>query len=233
MGNDGRYVHPLEMLNGKCNVVLFEYAEGKKPTPPFSLELYREFGVAIARMHTMSSDFESDFQRSPLNLKYLVDTPVSLVLSLFDENEDRLFLCELAKQITVKMNELDRYGLDWGPIHGDATLDNLHVTDDGQIILYDFDSGGPGWRASDLQGWAKNDNEYADKWRMFQDGYRSIRQLKEVELQAAPYLHLSWEIWGIKVDLEQRILKQGTEKTASYIQKQLRSLRENREILLS
>ena len=64
MGNDGRYVHPLEMLNGKCNVVLFEYAEGRKPTPPFSLELYREFGAAIARMHTMSSDFESNFQEA-------------------------------------------------------------------------------------------------------------------------------------------------------------------------
>ena len=108
------------------------------------------------------------------------------------------------------MNELDRYGLEWGPIHGDATLDNLHVTDDGQIILYDFDSGGPGWRASDLQGWAKNDTEYDGQMENVQEGYRSIRELKEVDLQAAPLLHLSWEIWGIKVDLEQRILKQGT-----------------------
>lgn len=54
-----------------------------------------------------------------------------------------MFLEQIAEKISRKFTEPFVRDLDWGPIHGDATLDNLHVTDDAQIVLYDFDLGAP------------------------------------------------------------------------------------------
>ena len=125
-----------------------------------------------------------------------------------------------------RIAELACEGLDWGPIHGDATLDNLHVTADGRVILYDLDSGGPGWRAADLQGWAAGHAEYQGRWEAYLAGYSSIRPLGPADLLAAPYLILAWDIWGLKIDLEQRILRQGRERAQAYLRERVPLIRE-------
>jgi Ser/Thr protein kinase RdoA (MazF antagonist) len=163
VGNDGQTIHKIHISNSERYAILFEYADGKKPQPPFSNQLYYAFGQAIGRMHGLSDAFAGEYGGSSLDLISVVDVPLKLALPLIDDAEDRLYLQEVAEKVKNRITELDAHRLDWGPIHGDATLDNLHVTDDGQIVLYDFDTGGPGWRAADLQGWAKNNDEYAER----------------------------------------------------------------------
>jgi len=180
--------------------VLFEYAAGEKPQPPFSNDLYVRFGQAIAGMHQFSDDFVTSHARKPIDLAYLIDEPLQLILPLLDQPAEFL---DMAMTIKRRITELP--ALDWGAIHGDATLDNLHVTDDGKIILYDFDSGGPGWRVLDLQGWAIYHPEYREKYEAFLSGYASVRPLHDQDLQASPLLALALEIWGMKVDLEKRV----------------------------
>jgi Ser/Thr protein kinase RdoA (MazF antagonist) len=107
------------------------------------------------------------------------------------------------------------------------------VTADGEVFLYDLDSGGPGWRAADLQGWAANSTEYQEKWDAFQRGYSDIRPLTPADLLAAPYLSIAWEIWGIRIDLERRVLRQGRQRTQAYLREQLSLIRERARTLLS
>ncbi|MBO0783598.1 MAG: hypothetical protein J2P37_32710 [Ktedonobacteraceae bacterium] len=126
--------------------------------------------------------------------------------------------------IKVGLSRLEAQGLDWGPIHADATLDNLHVTADGQIVLYDFEEG-PGWRAADLQGWAFHGQEHQEKWNAFQQGYQEVRPLRSADLEAAPYLTLVWDIWGIPVDLDRRVLHQGHEQVKIYLDEQLNNIK--------
>lgn len=117
-------------------------------------------------------------------------------------------------------------GLDWGPIHGDASLDNLHVLEDESVILYDFDLGGPGWRAADLQGWAVNHAEYHCRWDAFHQGYARVRALPEIDRATAPYLTIAWDFRALKIELERRIMAQGQAQVQAYVGRQLELLRE-------
>jgi len=215
-----------------CYMVLFEYVAGVKPQPSFSNELYASFGKAIAQTHEFSNDFNAPVHRQPLDLEYLIERPLALTAPLLPHAADRQFVDDVAQKTKAKISHLAARGMDWGPIHGDATLDNLHITTDNQIILYDFDSGGPGWRATDLQGWAKNRPEYADKWLAFQAGYKSIRDLKAVDLEAAPYLATAFILWGFQNALGSRVSQQGPAKVQAYLAVALHDLRERASYIL-
>jgi len=215
------------------HAVLYEYAPGVKPRPPFTPRLYHAFGQAVARMHALSDGFVSEYPRTPLDLNHLIDEPLALAATHFARAEERDILADVAGRVKERISELSSEGLDWGPIHGDATLDNLHVTADGELFLYDLDSGGPGWRAADLQGWAAHSTEHREKWEAFQRGYSDIRPLTPVDLLAAPCLSIAWEIWGIRIDLERRVLRQGRERTQAYLREQLSLIRERARTLLS
>jgi Ser/Thr protein kinase RdoA (MazF antagonist) len=100
------------------------------------------------------------------------------------------------------------------------------------VFLYDLDSGGPGWRAADLQGWAAHNPEHREKWEAFLSGYSTIRPVTAADLLAAPYLDLAWDIWGIKIDLDNRILRQGRERTRAYLSEQVALIRERTRALI-
>jgi Ser/Thr protein kinase RdoA (MazF antagonist) len=229
VGKDGEFVYEFPDAKGQQFAVMFEYAEGKKPQPPFSTDLYAAFGQTIGQMHQLADDFVTSYQRKPLDLHTLIDEPLSLALPLIQSEDDRHLLLTVAQAIRDMVQRLTEQGLDWGVVHGDATLDNLHVTDDGQIVLYDFDSGGPGWQAADLQGWAYNNIEYAEKWAAFKQGYASVRELKAPDLEAARYLSVAWLIWGLQIDLGQRILAQSDNKIAAYLRTQIDAIRAQTE----
>lgn len=226
-GRDGGLVRSLVDEDGAMRqAALFEYVPGEKPQPPFSPELYVAFGRAVGRMHVLSTDFVCEYPRRPLGLTYLIDEPLRLALPLLDDASDRAFLTDLAGRVKARITAFAADGLDWGPIHGDATLDNLHVTLEGEVALYDFDSGGPGWRAADLQGWAVLSSEYAEKGEAFRRGYAAARPLNPVDVQAAPALTLAWDIWGLKVEMERRILPLGREPAQVWLREQLLYLAE-------
>ena len=212
--------------------VLYEYAAGEKPEVPFSNQLYFLFGEAIGRMHELSKTFTSGCVRKKIDLEYLIDQPLQVILPLFERrSQETTYLRILGDKIKSQINELSKRGLDWGPIHGDATLDNLHVVENKKVILYDFDSGGPGWRASDLQGWAIGYPEYQERYDSFLNGYRQVRAVNDQDIEASWYITLAWDIWGIKIDLENRVLKRGQAAANTYLTEQIEWIREREKFL--
>jgi len=219
------YVEPISFACAARYAVLFEYAPGEKPQPPLKAELYVAFGRAVAQFHACSIDFANEHQRTDLDLGQLIEVPLAQVLPLLANPADHRFLSNIAARLYENVAGFASTGLEWGSIHGDATLDNLHVTDQGDVILIDFDSGGPGWRASDLQGWAANNYTYRDRWHAFQKGYSSVRQMEQVNWVAAPYLTVAWDIWGLKVDLDNRIGQQGPSRVREYLSDRIAEIR--------
>jgi Ser/Thr protein kinase RdoA (MazF antagonist) len=194
---DGQLIGTLSAPERTRYMVLFPYAAGVKPTPPFMPDLYHSFGSATARMYNALDDFASPHPRVPLDLAYLLDRPLSALRPLLTHRpDDWRFLVSLADKVRARITSLAEQGLDWGVCHGDLTLDNLHVDKDNGIIFYDFDTGGPGWRAVDpcgvFQHWSK-----APQWDAFLQGYTEERSFGAADRAAVPYFVAANGIWSM------------------------------------
>jgi Ser/Thr protein kinase RdoA (MazF antagonist) len=168
-------------------------------------------------LHHAADDFASPHTRCHLNTNLLLELPLELAAPLIANPEDRNFLIGFVDQLGRWIHALAERGLDWGPCHGDLTLDNLHVTNDHGIVWYDFDSGGPGWRACDLPGWAAMTPAAAPLADAFLRGYQAVRPLDPINVVAAPYLYVAFEVWGIRIDLQNRVLPQGERAVQNYL----------------
>ncbi len=206
---DGGLVGTLRAPEGPRPYILFALAQGSHPVPPFTPDLYGRFGRATALMHRAAADFTTPHPRAPLDLAHFLDRPLAAVRPwLVDRPDDWRTLVAVAEAVRAHV-AAHAVALDWGPCHGDLSLDNLHATATGDIILFDFDSGGPGWRAADPYGvyrYARGGPE--DLWAAFLDGYRAVRPFGAREVAAVPYFaaaqalqHLghrvvNWVAWG-------------------------------------
>lgn len=208
-GRDGEALQHVVIDGAQRQAVLFEFAAGRQPEPPFPPELYEQEGRAVAALHRATDDFQTTHQRRPLDLATLIDGPLALVASLDVDSEIWRAILDFGQDVRRSLETLVANGLDWGICHGDLTFDNLHITDDGEFAWYDFDSGGYGWRAIDCQGWSALDDQWRPHGQAFLDGYREVRPLGENDIAAAPYLAVAQEIWSLQIDLERRILAKG------------------------
>ncbi len=149
---DGQAIGTAQAPAGPRQMVLFPHAEGRKPEAP-SVALYRPFGRTLAEIHRASDDFATEWPRQALDLPYLLDRALDIILPHLSERPaDAAYVGALADRTRQRIAALAGSGLDWGVCHGDVSLDNIHVTPGGQLVVYDFDSAGPGWRASDPWG---------------------------------------------------------------------------------
>jgi len=215
---NGHLVQEIDHGGTPRLVVLFSYASGEKPRPPFSVDLYRKEGQAVAALHAVSDDFISTHTRPQLDSNYLLERPWSVITQHMPSATIRSFFATYVQQLHHGIVEVADQ-LDSGPCHGDVTMDNFHLTDDGTIVWYDFDSGGPGWRAMDLQGWAALVPEAKPRWDAFLRGYQEVRPLDPINIEAAPLLAAATEVWGMAVDLQTRELAKGPEAVQQYMER--------------
>ena len=131
--------------------------------------------------------------------------PLAHVIPFVADATLRRELLATADELRRRINGLAAAGLDWGPCHGDLTFDNLHLTGTGEFVWYDFDSGGPGWRALDIQGWAAFDPMRRPRGEAFIAGDCVVRPLRAADLAAAPLLTLAQDIWSLSLDLRYHI----------------------------
>lgn len=217
VGFNGQTLQFVDLDGQRRQTVLFDHAAGEKPEPPFASEMYFREGRAAAALHRAADDFVTVHHRRALDLDLLLETPLTLIESLDIDTVIKRWLRQIGERLRTRIEGLATSGLDWGPCHGDLTFDNFHLTDDSRTIWYDFDSGGHGWRAIDLQGWAYGHPDWAEPWRAFLDGYREVRPLTDNDITAAPYVNAAQDIWSIQVELERRLLSKGNDAVRTYI----------------
>lgn len=208
---DGGVIGTLVAPEGARHAALFTWAEGRKPAGP-SASLYRAFGRLIARFHAATDDFSSQQSRPSLDVAAFLDPSLAVVLPhLADRPADRDFVAGLAERVRERLASLAVRGLDWGVCHGDVSLDNLHVTDDRRLILFDFGSAGPGWRASDPYGvmtWLTRGKPAC--WQAFLDGYQEVRPLGRADREALPWFVPVRLLDNLRWHLSDWLLQRGT-----------------------
>jgi Ser/Thr protein kinase RdoA (MazF antagonist) len=230
-GQDGESLRHLQMDGVVRQAVLFHWAPGTKPEPPFTQDVrYRE-GAAVAALHAASDDFVSSHARRPLDRTTLIEEVREAIEGTGSGRAAPRWLDRFGHQLGMHLSQAAAGGLDWGPCHGDLTFDNLHLTDDGGFVWYDFDSGGPGWRAIDLQGWAALDPALQERQDAFIAGYRTVRPLHDRDVAASALLAAAEEYHGIGIDLAYRVRRRGPDAVAAYLEEAVARLDAWRRVL--
>lgn len=189
----GNSVGVLEAPEGPRVFALTTWVPGSKPQPPWSDALYRSVGAALARLHAAADSFNSTYPRRSVRRG---DEPEQVIAVLNQGSSQQRLVQRAAAAARTELERLAKQGLRWGIRHGDASLDNIHVDEDGTVYFYDFDLAGPGWQVEDLAG--AMSTEFAGP---FLEGYVDERPLAEVDLTALPWLRVLGHIDNLKFHL--------------------------------
>ena len=187
------------LLTGAAPGSVIDHTENYQQTVP-------AFARAAAEMHNALDDFQSEHPRFHLDLEHLIDKPLRLIepfLTPYPEWWD--FLQRLAEFVHQAIESLGIENLEWGACHGDLQGYHAMVDEQGNLTLFDFDCGGPGFRAYELAvfRWVTRLNETeTDWWQPYIETYQAHRPVAAVDLAAIPYFTACRFIWHLGVHAE-------------------------------
>lgn len=192
---DGQYVIRLDALEGVRYSVLFEAAHGAAGDSRNPNRI-RALGEMVGHMHLCADKMDAPYQRSHLDMRYLVDDNLPVIASLMARREaDFSLIRDIAEACKAKLSQLlprskPEYGICHGDLHGGDVCYDLND----RPTLFDFDSSGCGWRALDIGTFLASD-DWMDitleaegrrqrQLDIFTSGYSVVRTLTDHEIAA-------------------------------------------------
>lgn len=195
--NQGHYIQTLHTAEGNRYAVLFSYAAGEKNSR-VSVETHYQIGQLMAKMHLLT-------QNKTLNrIHYTPDaifTDALPQLSTFlsDDSAEMNFMRATQQQLLQTLASVDVSQLRNGIVHLDMWYDNMHITADNHITLFDFDFCGNGWLCLDIAYYILQLHnteqyilaDYQPKVNSFLQGYTSVAPISTEEMRLIPALGVS------------------------------------------
>ena len=193
---DDNYIQHIEAPEGTRQGVLFSFAEGEKQLN-FSTDLHFKIGETMARIHQVTLNLE--LERVTYTPKLILEDPfVHLRKFLSVESEELAWMVLAQKYLLKEINDIDIAQLRQGVLHLDIWFDNINMTKDGQITIFDFDFCGNGWLCYDiayyilqLHSTEKDISERDLKLENFLKGYESVTRITDEERRILPMLGVS------------------------------------------
>lgn len=202
-----QFIQEIQAPEGLRYAVLFSFAEGGKvrfmnENTCFSI------GKLMASIHQSTQIIE--LERINYNQETLLDLPYSYATQHFSEDLPEMeFLKRKKNEFAQVLNQAEAKQMQQGIVHLDIWYDNMAVTEDGEITIFDFDFCGNGWQLLDIAYFAKQlfhieaDKEaYTAKLEHFLDGYQSVSVLSEDELALMPFAGVS--VWLFYLGVQSR-----------------------------
>jgi len=169
-GSDGSYLQSFVLNEIDLTVVLFDWVPGDKPKP--ELSTYRLIGEAAAKMHTASDSFSTILEREEYDMNELLDDQLKRMKLSLEQSGQWQRVYDLTKRMKKIVSNPK---LDYGIIHNDLTLDNVHIDGD-ELYIFDLDSSAKSWRAAEAWGVLK---AHEDRFESWLEGYRSVREFSK------------------------------------------------------
>jgi Ser/Thr protein kinase RdoA (MazF antagonist) len=192
-----QYIQILNAPEGDRFAVLFSYAAGEKLNIT-SEENHFRIGQLMARFHAITID--QSLNRIDYTPKVILIEPMKQITRfLSPESEEMQFMQTTQKHLLQEFQNADISQLRKGVVHMDIWFDNLNITDNNEITLFDFDFCGKGWIAFDiayyilqLHNVEKYEiNDYQPKVDSFLKGYESLKSITAEEKRLLPILGVS------------------------------------------
>ena len=200
---NGAFIQEINAPEGIRYVVLFSFAKGEKIRFT-DKETCFLIGSLMAKIHSLTSNRTID--RISYNKESLLELPYEHLKQFFSEKLPEMVFI---KKIGEFFHKTDFENIRNGVVHMDIWYDNMAVTNDKEITIFDFDFCGNGAQILDVGYFCKqlfhieNDKkEYELKMKHFLEGYQSIRVLSSNELKFIPKAGLAVFVFYLGVQAQ-------------------------------
>ncbi|HMR89718.1 MAG TPA: phosphotransferase [Saprospiraceae bacterium] len=194
---NGKYVQTLYAPEGDRFAVLFSFAAGEKQHI-ISEDTHFQIGKLIARLHKIT--IHQRLNRIDYTPEViLVDSLNKVSAFLKSDTEEMHFMRSAQSYLLKEFESADMSQIRQGIVHLDIWFDNLNITPDNHVTIFDFDFCGNGWLCLDvayyilqLHNIEKYEAEdYQPKVDHFLKGYDSVTPLSAEEKRLIPMLGVS------------------------------------------
>jgi len=184
---NGEYIQEINAPEGIRYIVLFSFAQGEK-IRFMDKETCYEIGSLMGKIHNLT--LNKTIERVSYNKQSLLELPYDHLKQFFPEKLPEM---EYIKEIEKSFQNSDFDNIQNGIVHMDIWYDNMAVTNEKEITIFDFDFCGNGWQILDVGYFCKqlffielDKKQYELKVQSFLRGYQKIKELSDKELQLIP-----------------------------------------------
>ena len=183
----GDFIQEINAPEGIRYVVLFSFAQGGK-IRFMDNETCFEIGSLMAKIHNLT--LNKTINRVSYNKKSLIEIPYEQLKQFFSEKLPEM---KFIKEFGESFLNSDFDYIKNGVVHMDIWYDNMAVTDEKEITIFDFDFCGNGAQILDVGYFCKqlffiesDKKQYEIKVQSFLKGYQKIKELSDKELKLIP-----------------------------------------------
>jgi Ser/Thr protein kinase RdoA (MazF antagonist) len=194
---ESNYIQTLNAPEGDRFAVLFTFASGEK-LHIISPETHFLIGQLIARLHKITNNQQLNrVDYSPEVI--LIDSFKKISSFLTSDTEEMNFMKSAQTFLLAEFENANISQIRQGIVHLDIWFDNLNITSDNKVTLFDFDFCGNGWLSLDiayyilqLHNLEKYEaKDYQPKVESFIKGYESVTSISGEEKRLIPMLGVS------------------------------------------
>ena len=200
---NGIFIQEVNAPEGIRYAVVFSFAQGSK-TRFTDKETCFSIGLLMAKIHSLTSN--KTINRISYNKKSLIKLPYEYLKNFFSEKLPEM---EYIKEIGEFFQKTDFENTQKGIVHLDIWYDNMAITNEKEITIFDFDFCGNGAQILDIGYFCKqlfhietNKKEYELKIEYFLEGCQSIRRLSHNELKLIPKAGLAVFVFYLGVQAQ-------------------------------
>ncbi len=190
----------IDAPEGTRCAALFIHAPGGVAVGDMNQTQSYHLGEVVAKIHQHSLEFQCRACRQPLTLEYLLDDSFQLIAPFLQNHPADLdYLQETIAQIKSQLQCFPKEPPFWGICWGDPHSGNVHFTADNQLMLFDFDQCGYGWRIFEIAKFLQvslNSGLNPKVREAFITGYQSVTSLMEFELASLQAFTETAHIWA-------------------------------------
>ncbi|UMB55390.1 phosphotransferase [Lutibacter sp. A64] len=198
------FIQKINAPEGTRYAVLFSFAEGKKirfMTP----ETCFKIGNLMASFHKITHN--KNINRINYTTETLVKLPYKYACNYFSEALPEMkFIKEHGNLISEIFKQVDTTQIKSGIVHLDIWYDNMNITNENEITIFDFDFCGNGWLLFDVAYFTNqlfnietDKKDYELKLKHFLEGYQNILTLTNTELTLLPSAAVATQLFYLGV----------------------------------
>ena len=219
----------IKALEGDRYAALFPYADGTIPLGDLNLTQSEVLGETLAKLHQKTVHFQTQTQRQPLTLNYLLDDAYQLIAPfLQNKPADLAYLERAIELIKLQLQDIPQKPPFWAVCWGDPHSGNVHFTPDNKITLFDFDQCGYGWRAFDIAKFLQVSLHGGISRKVrdaFLSGYQTVQQLTATELNSLQALTQTAHIWVWAININAAKIHSWCRLDRSYFSRRIEQLK--------